>query len=110
MTAIVFQVHGSAPDPYTTTFTKMDSNLTAHCTCPAGAVGQYCKHRLRILQGSAEGIVSGNQDEVKTVQSWLPGSDVEIALNDIQEAEQAHEESKKLLDLAKRKLARALMN
>lgn len=107
---IVFMVQGSAPTPYTTTFMKTQDNLSAHCTCPAGEIGQYCKHRLRILKGSTERIVSGNQDEVQIVQSWVLGSDVEKAIKEIEEAERAHETTKAKLALSKKKLARALMN
>ncbi len=83
-----FKVQGSAAEPYTTTFKRDGINLIAHCTCPAGEVGQYCKHRLRILSGETDGIVSGNEKDVVIVQSWLKGTDVEAALNGLTEAQQ----------------------
>lgn len=107
---ITFKIQGSSPEPYTTTFTRNGANLTAHCTCPAGGVGQYCKHRLRILRGSAEGVISTNVGDVGIVRSWLPGTDVDPALKEFDEAEQAEEAAKKRFALAKKKLARALMN
>ena len=53
---------------------------SAYCTCPAGEEGMHCKHRIRILQGSTEGIVSPNERDVAVVAGWLVGTDVEVAL------------------------------
>ena len=111
---VTFFIQGSANEPYTTTFTIRGNNLTAHCTCPAGQVRQYCKHRFGILQGETKGIVSGNEQQAAIVQSWLPGTDVEMALKDLAEAEDVYNrEVKKLkatLSGYKKKLARALMD
>jgi hypothetical protein len=103
-----FLVQGSAPNPYEVLFVKEGSNLTALCTCPAGENGQYCKHRFRILSGSAEGIVSDNSAEVKIVESWLSGTDIEIALKEVREAEAVFEKAEKELAKLKKKLARAM--
>ncbi|MDD3180602.1 MAG: hypothetical protein PHQ04_09650 [Opitutaceae bacterium] len=110
MGEITFLVQGSAVEPYVVRFTKNGSNLTAHCTCPAGVIGQYCKHRFRILKGDNEGIVSGNQEQVKEVASWLSGTDVETALHDVRSAEERLEAAKREFAVFKKKLARALMN
>jgi uncharacterized Zn finger protein len=83
-----FEVQGSAPEPYEVIFVKRsDKNLSAYCSCPAGENGQYCKHRFNILAGIAKGIVSHNEDDVKTIQSWLPGTDVEAAIAKMRELE-----------------------
>ncbi|MHC4687670.1 MAG: SWIM zinc finger family protein [Planctomycetota bacterium] len=109
METIQFKVQGTAPEPYMTVFKREGNNLTAHCSCRAGEVGQYCKHRLRILFGKTEGIVSGNEKDVALVQSWLKGTDVEMALNEFVEAERRFEDAKRNFDNSKKKLARALM-
>jgi hypothetical protein len=110
METIIFKVQGSAPEPYTTTFKRSGNNLTAHCSCPAGEIGQYCKHRLNILNGIIDGIVSSNVPEVQTVMLWLKGTDVEQALKQVCEAEGKLEEAKRQLNGLKKKLARALVN
>lgn len=110
MEEITFHVQGSAPEPYVVRFSREENNIRAHCTCPAGAVGQYCKHRTRIIEGSDEGIVSGNESEVAKIVSWLSGSDVETALNNVRDAEERLENAKKELSAHKKKLARALMD
>lgn len=54
--------------------------------------------------------MSGNEADVQTVVSWLPGTDVEQALQQVQMAEKKLEDAKKDLNGFKKKLARALMN
>jgi len=108
MKEIHFLVQGSAQEPYKVTFLKEGNNLTALCTCPAGENGLYCKHRFRILDGSAQDIVSSNTGDVKTVQSWLIGTDVENAMRELQTAEQELMQIKKKVSALKKKVARAM--
>ncbi len=107
MNIIKFLVQGSASEPYKVTFQKKDNNLSAFCTCPAGDNGQYCKHRFSILGGFNDGIVSGNIADVQIVASWLPGTDVETALNTVMDAEEKSEHAKRELSEAKKRLAKA---
>jgi hypothetical protein len=108
MISLKFLVQGSADFPYEVTFTVKGNNLNAYCTCPAGKNGQYCKHRMSILRGEANAVVSSNRGEVPIVQSWLAGSDIEFAIHDIAEAEHDFDEAKKKLSQAKRALAKAM--
>lgn len=108
MATVKFKVQGSASVPYEVTFSREGSNLTATCTCPAGLVGQYCKHRFNILDGVVDGIVSNNENEVATVVGWLPGTDVEAAIKVVSAAEQEVERAKKAATAAKKALARVM--
>jgi len=108
MNKLIFFVQGSAKEPYKVIFQKNDSNLSAYCTCPAGDNGQYCKHRFNILGGITDGIVSANELDVKVVTSWLTGTDVEAALNDVMDAEEQFETAKRNLTSAKKNLSRVL--
>jgi uncharacterized Zn finger protein len=106
---IGFDVQGSAPEPYRVTFVRRSQvNFSAYCTCPAGINGQYCKHRFAILAGVKDGIVSNNIDDIKVVQSWLPGTDIESALNSVRGLENEAERIKKALTASKHALARAM--
>ena len=40
----------------------------------------FCKHRVRILCGGVDGIVSDNHADVIMLSEWLRGTDVETAL------------------------------
>lgn len=110
MIGIIFMVQGSATDSYKVTFSKERKNLTAFCTCPAGQNGQYCKHRFRILAGDPTGITSSNLEEVKTVASWLGGTDVEVALKQVKEAELVLRNAEKEVSKLKKILARTMRN
>jgi uncharacterized Zn finger protein len=108
MEEFIFLVQGSAKEPYKVTFQKRENNLTAYCTCPAGDNGQFCKHRFNILEGIADDIVSGNESEVQKVTSWLSETGVEVALNNVLNAEDQLKIAKQKLSVAKKHLARIL--
>jgi uncharacterized Zn finger protein len=106
---ISFEVQGSAATPYSVTFEKhSETNLSAYCSCPAGVNGQYCKHRFNILNGDTKGIVSTNIDDVKIVQSWLPGTDVAKALLKVRELEAEADKINKALAAAKKEVAKVM--
>ena len=107
MESIEFMVQGSALEPYHVVFTKEGNNLNAYCTCLAGENDLYCKHRFNILDGKTKAIVSNNLDQVPIIQSWLPGSDVEKALNLLGQAEKEYALAKKRVSEAKKNVARA---
>jgi uncharacterized Zn finger protein len=106
---LTFSIQGSAPEPYVVRFIRRnDRNLTASCSCPAGAMGQYCKHRFGILGGDASGIVSNNAHEVPTIVSWLSGSEIEKSLRALTVSEAELEAAKKRVAAAKKAVARAM--
>ncbi len=106
MPEINFMVKGSADDPYEVTFLKTDDRLLVLCTCPAGENRRHCKHRVAIMKGSGKHIVSGNREDIATVQAWLAGSPIEKALQALNEAERG--DDAKALAAAKLRLARAM--
>lgn len=108
MEEITFLVRGSSPDPYELTFIKDGNSLTALCTCPAGTYGNFCKHRIAILDGDAAAVVSENADRVAIIKEWLIGTDVGSALQEMRDANWSAEEAKQALAAVKRKLAKAM--
>jgi uncharacterized Zn finger protein len=55
---IVYEIQGSAPDPYIVTVNL--EPFTISCTCTAGINGLPCKHRIGVLSGENPGIVKGD--------------------------------------------------
>jgi uncharacterized Zn finger protein len=108
MEQLSFLVQGSTASPYEVTFIKDGDSLTAICTCPAGEFGNFCKHRISILDGNATAITSENADRASLVQEWLPGTDVEAALVELRDIEKTAKPDKQAIAAAKRKLARAM--
>jgi hypothetical protein len=70
----------------------------------------HCKHRIRILQGSPEGIVSHNEREVAVVAGWLVGTDVEVALRRVVSLENEAARVTQALRLAKKALAKCFLD
>lgn len=105
---LTFLVKGSTPEPYEVTFIKDGNSLTALCTCPAGQFGNFCKHRISIIDGDGKAIVSDNANEVTTITDWLQGTDVAAALAEFRRLEKTVGASKSEVATAKRKLARAM--
>lgn len=108
MNELRFLVQGSAAEPYEVTFVKDGESLTAICTCPAGQHGNFCKHRISILEGDTRGIASDNVAAASQVATWLPGTDVESALAELRRAEKLATADKETLTAARKKLARAM--
>lgn len=110
MEKIEFEIQGSEAEPYQVVFKKEGTAIKAYCTCKAAQKGMYCKHRLDILlDGKDPGIVSGNGSDIKTVASWLPGSNLEMFRNDIQSAERNLENVKRELANLKKRFAHELI-
>lgn len=103
-----FLVKGSTPEPYEVTFIKDGDSLTALCTCPAGQFGNFCKHRIAIIDGDGKAIVGDNANEVTTITDWLQGTDVAAALAEFRRIEKTVGSSKSEVAAVKRKLARAM--
>jgi len=111
MPSLHFFVQGSDPEPYEVKIVQRENmNVSAYCSCAAGEKGLHCKHRVRILRGQIDDIVSDNQDDVKTVVSWISGSDIETAIYDLMRAEEELESLKKRITSFKKSLARAMLN
>ena len=108
---IKFLVQGSEEEPYEVIFDKKEGSITATCSCPAGVKGfrgECCKHRTRILRGDSDGIVSANTEDVKIVQGWIVGSDIEIAVQQLSEGEAELERAKRKVAAAKKALAKVM--
>jgi len=111
MDIVIFAVQGSATEPYEVKFNRRSpTNLSAYCSCPAGQRGQYCKHRFNIMAGIETGIVSNNSQDVQIVRSWVPGTDLEFAIDNMRELENSAKEMKKQLASAKKKVAKAMLD
>ncbi len=112
MEQLTFLVKGSSSDPYELTFIKDGDSLTALCTCPAGTYGNFCKHRIAILDGDAAAVVSDNAGQVAQIGEWMSGTDVESALREMRDAERNAgtdmDAAKSALAAAKKNLARIM--
>lgn len=109
MDRMEFLVQGSEVEPYRVILEKQGENLNAYCTCAAGANGQYCKHRFRILSGNSQGLIAADLANLCRAVDWLVGTDVEAAISALAKAEDGFATAKAALAEAKRTVAKAMM-
>lgn len=69
---ISFKVQGS--ELYQVEFINTIDKLKIHCSCPAGQNFTVCKHRKNLISGLADGVVSGNIEQIETVKEWIKSS------------------------------------
>lgn len=108
---IKFLVQGSEKEPYEIIFDKEGDRVTATCSCPAGIkgpTGQCCKHRIGILRGDTDEIVSANIEDVNIVQGWIAGKDIEIEVHKLAEGEAELERTRRKVAAAKKGLAKVM--
>lgn len=101
----VFKIQGSADQPYVVAIEKSGDALHATCSCPAGQVGQYCKHRVALLHGVVDGIVDG---DINAIAGWLTGTRLEGLFHEIAALEDQQEALKKKISSVKKQLAREM--
>ncbi|WP_146055249.1 SWIM zinc finger family protein [Paraburkholderia eburnea] len=107
-TEFVFNIQGSSEAPYEVTFRKQAVGFTASCTCTAGINGQFCKHRIGVLNGTLEDASPEQISAMTEISSWIPGSAYEAASIALTEAEAAMDAAKRRVTEAKKMVSIAL--
>lgn len=100
MDKILFEVQGSAKEPYRVTFWKNGEDFKSGCNCRAGKNGMYCKHRLDLLEGDLTNLKSTNYEDLEKVYEMLEGSDLGKILDEflyLREAEIIYKKYSKMI-------------
>lgn len=86
-----FLVQGSASQPYSVTVKSSLNKLNIYCTCPAGSLGQNCKHKIQIMQGGQAKVISNNLDELGIIPDLVNQSPISDAMKRLSDLEsEAH--------------------
>jgi hypothetical protein len=101
-----FLVSGSSSSPYQVEFVKDRGVLKAYCNCLAGSHGSHCKHRINILTGDSNGIVSDVDNKFGLIADWLIGTGLESALEELLSAQNENPQDKTRLTKAKKLIAK----
>jgi hypothetical protein len=96
---IEFLVQGSSAEPYRVSFWRVGDKVKSSCTCQAGKNGLACKHRLSLLDGDVNNLVSSSPDGFQELQRILEGSDVGDALRELDNVTPQFHTLEKLLPL-----------
>lgn len=108
MVRIEFEVEGSTGKIYRVKFEKAENTVHAFCDCDAGLKGSYCKHRLEIMDGQYNKIISENLSDLKILKEILSDSELERAYQNLMFAEKRHLETKKDVEKMRKLLSRAM--
>lgn len=108
MDQLVFSVLGSKGDEYVVTFRRAHGRLRATCTCPAGENGQHCKHRIALMSGEYDQVISKNVTDVARIKELVNGTILEQAYQAFVVAERVFRDAERQFDGAKKNLAKAM--
>jgi len=106
MPQITFKIQGSTPEPYTVQFEMDNSILTVKCDCPAGSIGQLCKHRLNLFAADASNIIGNNQSQLNEALQWYTNSRISKEMLEMSILENEMETVKKKISNKKKQIAR----
>lgn len=106
--ALSFRIKGSEPEPYSVGVTVTGPTLTIGCTCMAGALRQWCKHKMALVTGDTASLVSGNPDDVSRLLRLIPQTAAATLINEVIQAERDAEAAKQRVKLSRNALSRAV--
>lgn len=62
------------------------ANLSASCNCEEAAKGKFCDSCFRIFEGDHSYVASENLGDLETLNHWVRGSDIEVAMIELSKA------------------------
>lgn len=106
MTTKKFSVFSSdGVSVYTVVIERNGNDLFVACDCKAGSLGEWCRHKGRLLNGD-EAILAV-KDDLTEVLEWVRISPVQAAISHIQDLENQQREADALLRKTKKHLMAA---
>lgn len=67
---------------YQVCFKRSDQSMSITCTCKAGQMGQFCKHRMDLLNDRTDHLLNDSEDDLRALSyciSWIEGSSLHDA-------------------------------
>lgn len=103
----------SQPEPYSVVVKWSNNKLSALCSCPAGEIGQLCKHKYAVLSNDQAILYDKKQSgQLDKISEWVQASSFPSLLSELEQAEEekdeAIEKAKKKYSTVKHKIARLL--
>jgi len=94
---------------YTVDFLISDDSAKVLCSCPAGAKGKTCKHKILLLKNRSDLLVDTQQiEQLDSVLKGLQKSNLFNELQCLEEAESAYELALLSLNRAKKRFENVL--
>ncbi len=94
---------------YAVAFILEFGRLNVYCKCPAGILGKWCKHKMRLISGDVTGVLatSGAVDMVE-VLSWIRNSEFPRLLDEMKTAKNEMQVAKIKMDKVKKTLEKSV--
>lgn len=92
---------------YVVEFSLESGKLHVYCSCPAGVLGKWCKHKMWLISGDVSGVVGSGATDIVEVQGWIRNSEFPRLLGEIKLAENEMQAAKIKMDNVKKALEKA---
>lgn len=93
---------------YVVEFSLESGKLHVYCGCPAGILGKWCKHKMRLVSGDVTGVLGVSEAAGMTeVLGWIRNSEFPRLLDEMKSAEDEMQAAKTKMDNAKKSLEKA---
>ena len=104
MKKISFKVQGSTDEPYNVSINKSGNKIQCVCNCKAGVNRMHCKHWMGVFEGTKQKYIGLSEKQIKEIQSWLPGSDIENTWKEYEKIKEEEIKIKKEISKEKQKI------
>ena len=108
MKKISFKVQGSADEPYNVSINRNGNKIQCVCNCGAGVNKMHCKHWMGVFEGIKQKYISLSEKQIKEIQSWLSGSDIESAWKEYERIKEKEIKIKKEISREKKAVMKKL--
>lgn len=98
----------SSGEVYLMEFSKAGDKVKFGCTCKAGQSGQYCKHRIAILEGDVANLDERDALKANAVRELIIDTEIQAMLTELAELQSEIEAKKRQHKKLKTKLGKDL--
>lgn len=98
----------SSGEEYEILLLKGPKSIALHCSCPAGANGQHCKHRVALIDGDDADVISSSHT-VEDLIAAIAGSEIETLVARMRKQEAVVADAQAELKKLKKALGRAMI-
>lgn len=92
---------------YAVEFSLESGKLHIHCSCPAGVLGKWCKHKMWLISGDVAGVLGSRAADIAEVLGWIRNSEFPRLLGETKLAEIEMQAAKIKMDNVKKALEKA---
>lgn len=108
MEKLIFLMKYEELAPHEVIFRREGKAVTASCSCSSAKLGMDCRHRLDLIGGRDQCLVSGNYEDTNILKEWLENTPLKRAFADFEALRKASWQISEDIQEARRVLAAEL--